>query len=141
MMNKGILRTIVVIVIIGIIGYFFSQSKSALPPVTQNTSITSPPTASPSSSSITFPKGGETLKQGQIYTLTWTPETGNTNIFLVDTGFESQGTSVSLVDRVYNIPNSGSYTYTVPKDLPDGTYRFQIGTMNTATFQIRNSTK
>lgn len=136
MRKKGIGIIIAIVLLIGIFCYFVLQNKSSLPITT--TTITPTIFPSPTETHI-FPKGGETLHQGESYTLRWTPGTGTTNIFLVDTAYESAGASVSLVDRVYNIPNSGSYKYTVPKDLPNGTYKFQIGTIITNTFQISSS--
>lgn len=137
MKGKGIMLLVVIVILLG---FWNTQTRSS--------SLSTPKTITPAITSIpsphitvTFPKGGETLKQGQIYTLTWTPGTGKINIFLINTAFKSQGTSVSLLDRVYSIPNSGAYTYTVPKNLPDGIYQFQIDNMTTNTFYISSSSK
>jgi hypothetical protein len=89
-----------------------------------------------SETTITYPKGGEKLIKGQSYSLTWSGGQNTTQIFLIDTSLKSAGASVSIVDRVYNVENTGSYKYTVPKNLKDGTYEFQIGNVTSAQFQI-----
>ncbi len=135
MKNKGIVILITIVLLIGVFSYLIFYKRPSQPINTK----TITPTIIPSSENNVFPKGGETFHQGQSYILKWASGSGNTNIFLVDTAYESQGVSVSLVDRVYNIPNSGSYTYTVPRNLPNGTYKFEIGNITTNTFQISNS--
>jgi hypothetical protein len=92
------------------------------------------PTTKPT---ILFPAGGETLSKGKEYTLKWTGTTSaKTQIFLINTSLESQGVSVSSVDRIYNIENTGSYTYTIPTTIPDGKYKLQIGQLTSNDFQI-----
>jgi hypothetical protein len=87
--------------------------------------------------SITFPKGGEKLVQGQTYQLTWTGgREKTTQIFLVDTSLKDQGTSASISDRIYGIENKHAYTYTVPENIKPGTYQFQIGSLTSPTFDI-----
>jgi hypothetical protein len=87
--------------------------------------------------SITFPKGGEKLVEGQSYTLTWTGgREETTQIFLVDTSLKDIGTSASIVDRIYGIENKHAYTYTIPTNLKPGTYEFQIGAQTSPTFEI-----
>jgi hypothetical protein len=85
---------------------------------------------------IQFPAGGETLTQGQAYTLTWKGGPEEIQIFLVDTALKSQGASVSVSDRVYGIENTGSYQYVIPRGLPEGTYEFQIGDATSKEFRI-----
>ncbi len=92
-----------------------------------------------SSEKIIFPAGGETLQKGEQYTLEWTPGNGKTQIFLKDTSLETQGESVSIADRVYNIDNAGRYEYTIPQHIPDGTYKFEIGTLTSNTFKISST--
>lgn len=87
--------------------------------------------------SITFPKGGEKLVQGQSYELTWTGGREEiTQIFLIDTSLKDRGTSASISDRIYGIENKHAYTYTVPTNIKPGTYEFQIGNQTSATFDI-----
>lgn len=87
--------------------------------------------------SITFPKGGEKLVQGQSYELTWTGgREETTQIFLVDTSLKDKGTSASISDRIYGIENKHAYTYTVPLTMKPGKYEFQIGSMTSPTFDI-----
>lgn len=87
--------------------------------------------------SITFPKGGEKLVQGQSYELTWTGGREEiTHIFLIDTSLEDKGTSVSISDRIYGIENRHKYIYTIPAGMKPGTYRFQIGSKTSEPFDI-----
>jgi membrane protease YdiL (CAAX protease family) len=87
--------------------------------------------------SITFPRGGEKLVQGQSYELTWTGGREETiQIFLVDMSLKDAGTSASISDRIYGIENRHSYTYTVPADMKPGTYQLQIGSLTSPTFDI-----
>ncbi len=88
------------------------------------------------SSSVTFPKGGESLVRGQKYTISWSGGQDPTQIFLIDTSLKSAGASVSIADRVYNVKNTGSYEYTVPKTLKPGTYELQVGNGLSKTFSI-----
>lgn len=86
---------------------------------------------------ITFPNGGEKLIQGQSYELTWSGGREEiTQIFLIDTSLEDRGVSVSISDRIYGIENAHRYTYTVPLNIPPGTYRFQIGSQKSQAFDI-----
>jgi hypothetical protein len=87
--------------------------------------------------SITFPKGGEKLVQGQTYQLTWTGGREEiTQIFLIDTSLKGEGASVSVADRVYGIENKHAYSYTVPVNMKPGTYQFQIGKQTSPNFEI-----
>jgi len=87
--------------------------------------------------SITFPKGGERLIQGQTYELTWTGGREEiTQIFLIDTSLKDKGASVSISDRIYGIENKHAYSYTVPASTKPGTYQFQIGSQTSPTFDI-----
>jgi hypothetical protein len=87
--------------------------------------------------SITFPKGGEKLVQGQSYQLTWTGGREKmTQIFLIDTSLKDIGTSASISDRVYGIENKHAYTYMIPATMKPGTYEFQIGSQTSPTFEI-----
>jgi hypothetical protein len=87
--------------------------------------------------SITFPKGGEKLVQGQSYQLTWTGgREETTQIFLIDTSLKDQGSSVSISDRIYGIENKHTYTYTIPVNMKPGTYQFQIGSLTSQPFDI-----
>jgi hypothetical protein len=86
---------------------------------------------------ITFPLGGEKLVQGETYTLTWTGGRGkDMQIFLIDTALKDMGASISISDRIYGIPNTHSYDYTVPPAMKPGTYEFQIGGMESEEFEI-----
>jgi membrane protease YdiL (CAAX protease family) len=87
--------------------------------------------------SITFPKGGERLIQGQSYELTWTGGREEiTQIFLIDVSLKDEGTSASISDRIYGIENKHAYTYTIPATMKPGTYEFQIGSLTSPTFEI-----
>lgn len=130
MKKISILISVLIILIAGAI--YFSVTNQPLTP--------SPlPSPTQTQSSILFPKGNETLKKGQTYTLKWQKGSGNTQIFLVDTSLESQGESVSIADRIYNVPNSGVYNYTIPTNIPDSTYVFRIGNLTSKPFHITGS--
>jgi membrane protease YdiL (CAAX protease family) len=86
---------------------------------------------------ITFPRGGEKLVQGQTYEITWTGGREKTlQIFLIDTSLKDKGASVSVTDRVYGIENKHAYSYTVPATVKPGTYEFQIGSQTSPAFDI-----
>lgn len=91
---------------------------------------------------VNFPASGDTLTAGETYTLVWNDPNleSHTQIFLIDTKLEPQGNSVSVVDRVYDVPNSGTYVYTVPTSIISGTYVFSIGTARSEVFNIVGST-
>lgn len=87
--------------------------------------------------SVTFPKGGEKLVQGQSYEITWTGgREETTQIFLVDTSLKDKGSSASISDRIYGIENKHAYTYTIPTNIKPGTYEFQIGSQTSPAFDI-----
>ncbi len=87
--------------------------------------------------SITFPKGGEKLVQGQSYELTWTGgREETTQIFLIDMSLKDTGTSASISDRIYGIENKHAYTYVVPAHIKPGAYQFQVGSQTSQTFEI-----
>ncbi|MFZ2523229.1 MAG: Ser-Thr-rich GPI-anchored membrane family protein [Minisyncoccia bacterium] len=91
------------------------------------------------SSNITFPTSEDTLFTSKTYTLKWTNTTGpstTTSIFLVDSSLLNQGASVSIIDRAYYVPNVGTYDYTVPSGVSDGTYFFVINDETSNWFKI-----
>lgn len=88
------------------------------------------------SSTITFPKGGEKLVRGNVYTLSWTGGTDPVSIFLVDRSLKDKGTSVAITDRVYGIKNTGGYSYMVPTSTPLGEYELRIGSQTSNPFSI-----
>lgn len=93
----------------------------------------------PTTDKVIFPSSQDTLKKGQRYQLKWLGGGDSPiAIFLVNKEAEKQGVSVSLFDRVYNLQNTGSYKYTVPKNIPDGLYKFEIGDLNSDYFSISN---
>ncbi len=88
------------------------------------------------STTISFPKGGEIFSRGKTYILRWSGGDDPVHVFLVDTSLKSQGASVSISDRVYNVKNTGSVEYTFPKTLKEGTYEFQIGNVTSKPFKV-----
>lgn len=84
-----------------------------------------------------YPTSKDILIKGKTYTLLW--EGGPPTIEqldLVNRAYEKEGVSVSLVDRFYNLENTGSYKVTIPTEIPDGQYKFQIGPMASEYFII-----
>ncbi len=90
----------------------------------------------PISSRVLFPSGGEHLVAGKTYTLLWSGGTDPVQVFLIDTALKSAGVSVSISDRIYNLKNTGSYSYTIPKTMKPGIYELQIGDTTSDTFTI-----
>ncbi len=90
------------------------------------------------SGEIIFPTAESTLVKGQTYTLRWSGggDEKTIAIFVVDKSLESQGVSVSAGDRVYDVPNTGMYSYTVLPTLKEGEYKLQIGTLTSPYFRI-----
>ncbi|HTH92879.1 MAG TPA: Ser-Thr-rich GPI-anchored membrane family protein [Candidatus Paceibacterota bacterium] len=85
---------------------------------------------------ISVPAGGEKFTVGRSYTLKWTGGQNPIDIFLIDDALKSVGVSVSLVDRVYHVSNTGSYNYTFPSYLKSGMYQFEIGDATSNTFEL-----
>ncbi len=88
---------------------------------------------------IIFPKGEESFVAGKTYTLKWSSGPNPIDIYLVDASLKKFGTSISLVDRVYAIDNTGHYNYTFPTEniKEDGIYEFQIGNVDSGDFKIK----
>lgn len=125
-MKTGTIVTIVIIVlaVVGVYFYYFSTAPSVV------------------SNQILYPKGGETFSAGNSYTLQWSSvnAASTTQIFLIDTSLESQGESVAISDRIYGVPDTGSYVYTVPTTTPSGTYKLEIGSLTSNPFMVAAST-
>lgn len=86
-----------------------------------------------------FPTSRDTLVKGKTYTIRW--EGGPQLIQemdLVNKALEKEGVSVSLADRFYNIENTGSYSVTIPSNIPDGLYKIQAGPMSSEYFKIQS---
>ena len=88
------------------------------------------------SNPVSYPAGGDTLKKGKNYVIRWMPGNGKTDIFLINHMLESEGVSVSIADRIYNIDDYGQYNYRVPTNIPDGEYKFQIGDLTSKYFTV-----
>lgn len=127
---KAIIAAAVLVVVVVIVAM---MAFLGLPPFSSNDVEEQPGT-------ITYPTNADTLSAGETYTLRWTNLDSDTptQIFLIDTRLEAQGASASVVDRVDNVPNTGSYEYTVPAVITPGTYVFTIGTRRSAEFTINN---
>lgn len=87
---------------------------------------------------VIFPTADSILVKGQTYTLRWSGggEDKSIAIFVIDQSLESKGVSVSAGDRVYDVPNTGTYNYTVLPTLKDGRYKLQIGNLDSPYFRI-----
>lgn len=125
--------TVVILLILGIIAFYILQQKDMSKEKTSQSHI-------PTQGRIIFPTASDILTPGNSYMLTWTGVQGNNvAIFLIDRSLEPQGASVSIVDRVYDVKNTGSYRYLVPTNLKAGTYKFQIGDLTGKYFNIDSS--
>ncbi len=127
MTNKIIMTVLVIIALVG--GFFLLKNMKAPP-------------------QVLFPSGGETLVAGKTYTIQWNnkgktgaPAGPTTQIFLIDEALLSQGASVSITDRVYDVPDTGSYEYTIPSAVSDSNYFFVIGTTTSKTFKITSASE
>lgn len=91
-----------------------------------------------STGEVIFPTANSSLVKGQTYTLRWSGggDEKTIAIFVIDKSLESQGVSVSAGDRVYDVPNTGTYSYTVLPTLKEGEYKLQIGTLTSPYFRI-----
>lgn len=85
-----------------------------------------------------FPTAKDTLVKGGSYTIRWSggPQTIQ-QLDLVNRAYEKEGVSVSLVDRFYNLENTGSYEVTIPTQIPTGQYKFQMGPMSSPYFEVQ----
>ncbi len=113
-----------------IVTSLFFITTSFLNPIKRHNYVINPPAA------ISYPKSGDILHQGKTYIIKWKGGTGSTDIFLINHAYESEGVSISIADRIYNIANSGSYSYKVPTNIPTGEYKFTIGSLNSEYFDI-----
>ena len=127
---KSIIITAVIAILVVIIALL---AFLGLPPFSSEEEVDTPGT-------ITYPTNTDILSAGETYTLRWTDLDSEvpTHIFLIDTSLEAQGASVSVVDQVYDVPNTGSYSYTIPAVINPGTYVFTIGPRRSDEFTINN---
>ena len=72
--------------------------------------------------SITRPNGGETLSDGQTYTITWTGGTAAN----VDLSLWKWSTKTSAGAIIQSIPNTGSYVWTIPTTVMEGQYFIRV---------------
>lgn len=136
---KTLIFIILILLVLGFLGwagYYYKNKSDLLSP-----SPSPVETSSPASTThqILFPTGSETFSAGQTITLKWNGGSDPVQIFLIDSSLEPEGASVSTVDRVYGIKNSGSYDYTFPKTLANGKYKFQIGDLTSNYFMVNSA--
>ncbi len=131
-MKRYLPLIIVSVIVFGLayIIYTFNQPKN-------NTPIQVP--VDDIKNTVIFPVQGDILVKGFPYHLEWeiidAPKE-SIAIFLIDASLEQQGESVSISDRVYDIPNIGTYDYSIPTNLPEGTYKLRIGKMDSGYFRV-----
>lgn len=75
---------------------------------------------------IVAPKEGDRWQQGQTYSISWNEGAAKVDLFLHDVAIKAQGESVSIVDRIYGVQNSGNYEYQVPSEMEPGLYTWCI---------------
>lgn len=85
---------------------------------------------------ILFPRKGGTLFKGHTYNIQWTGGKKGEALFLSNVALQKEGMSVSLVDRVYDIPNTSNIQYTIPENIPDGLYTISIAELTSGEFNI-----
>jgi len=94
------------------IGFFVFQNRVTAPITDQKQTIPSP-------------KEGDQWETGKTYSIQWSsPGTDPVALFLIDKSLENVGVSVSISDRLYTIPNTGTYSYTVSPAAKVGTYKW-----------------
>lgn len=104
-----------------------SAKTAAIAETPESSSVT----AAPSEIKILTPQKDGVWQRGQTYKLEWTGGGEKVNIFLINKQIaEEVGASVSASERLYGLENSGSYEYTVPKVLTEGTYQWHIFDMS-----------
>jgi len=135
-MRPSTIVSIIVIVIILIAGFVYFSANPL------GGSATTGTTTSQTQARVLFPAGGETLTAGKTYTLLWSPGASSNmmQIFLVNTALESQGESVAISQRQYNVPDVGSFAFTIATSTPSGTYKFEIGPLTSNEFRIASTT-
>ncbi len=135
-MSKGTLALILIVIACGagVVLLIINGSGTVViaPQVTDQSSSTNLIASSTDSSTatttidITSPVAGNQWLGGGTYTVTWNGGLDNTvSLMLVDKSLESSGGSVSKVWSTDGIPNTGTYSFSVPSNL-NGTYRFYI---------------
>ena|SRR5688572_3871276 len=97
---------------------------------------TKAPTAT-TSNPVTISAPNETAIKGKTYEIKWVAGSGKTDIFLVNRALESEGVSVSLADRIYNVDNNGTYSYKIPNNIPGGEYQLRIGEFSSDYFTVK----
>jgi uncharacterized Zn finger protein len=79
---------------------------------------------------VTKPAGGETWIKGQPCQIIWTKSGDMPNAVRISLRDKTAATEVKLIAD--NQPNSGSYTWTVPQDVPDAQYVVRVKVKNAA---------
>ncbi|HLR37485.1 MAG TPA: hypothetical protein VK084_05540 [Chitinophagaceae bacterium] len=135
----GILNKMWIIALLVLVGCSSGQKQeSQNKNETQENKKDTLPTVSNDSVYFVYPKGGEVFIIGKTYNLIWKGKTDTAAaLFLIDSSLESKGVSVSISDRVYDIPQSGSEEYRFPQRLKPGTYKFQLGRAESQYFQVK----
>ncbi len=130
-MKKNILffPLIVVIVIAAAYAYRIFYANQATNTVLQIQSERENP-------QILFPVAGGTLYKGHTYNIQWTGGKQGEVLFLSNVVLQKEGMSASLLDRVYDIISTNNVQYTIPANIPDGTYTISIAGLTSGEFQI-----
>lgn len=113
------------LILIAVVAYLFVCSFSQNPSIGKNKPI-----------QFIFPKGGETLVKGNTYTIRYQGGSQAISIYLVSQVIEPNKITASIKDRIYDIKNTGSYTYQVPQKLDNGAYRLIIGDDMSSDFLV-----
>jgi hypothetical protein len=92
---------------------------------------------------VTSPRAREVWEKGTKYPIRWESQgvRADVKILLIRESVRASQTtkeigaapavkSVKPIEIVKDTPNSGSYDYTVPNDLPDGIYKVQVATID-----------
>jgi RHS repeat-associated protein len=84
---------------------------------------------------ITSPAGGETWYQNNSYLITWdTVENMDANVKI-----HLYQNSTYITDIVSSTPNNGSFSWTIPDTIQDGSYEILVQTLDDAVYDMSNS--
>ena len=77
---------------------------------------------SASTITVTSPNGGEAFVQGQTVPITWT----STNMGALNVSISLIDVNRSLIHIVSNVPNTGSYNWSIPTNFASGSYQAEV---------------
>ncbi|SRR6266404_9139888 len=126
-MKKRLTAGFIFVVVLVFIGSIYYVEKTPNSQLSISSSIVD------ANNQVMFPTENDILRAGQIYDITWFEDP---NVSQVQINLMNKDTGD--IDKNYNIPNTGHYSYTVPTGIKTGLYRFEIGDLKSDYFEIVN---